>query len=156
MAISELMKQTEDGAPKRRFDVNELSSARSSKTSAIKWKPFALPRTNPGGRLITRKVESLEIKLGTLEREFQPIQKFSKLEDKCTELELEWLSRLIEHKLGDEGSPKRIEPLAVEFLESDATDEKVRFGRGNFPTRFSRNTDHRSIRATNLGSRTQR
>ena len=100
----------------------------------------------------------MEIQLGTLEREFQPIQKgLVSFEDKCTELELEWLSRLIEHKLGDEENPKRIEPLAAEFLESGMHLMKKCVSGGIFPTRFSRDTDPTApIRVTNLGSRTQR
>ena len=47
MAISELMKQTDDGSTKRRFDVNELSSARFSKISAIKWRHFELLKRKP-------------------------------------------------------------------------------------------------------------
>ena len=121
MAISELMKQTDDGSAKKtlRRERAELGTVLEDLGNQLEALRATQEQTRVERLEITRKVESLEIQLGTLEREFQPIQKgLVSFEDKCTELELEWLSRLIEHKLGDEGNPKRIEPLAAEFLES--------------------------------------
>ena len=120
-AISELMKQTDDASAKKtlRRERAELGTFLEDLGNQIETLRATQEQTRVERLDITRKVESLEIQLGTLEREFQPIQKnLVSFEDKCTELELKWLSRLIEHKLGDEGNPERIEPLAIEFLES--------------------------------------
>ena len=142
LAISELMKQTDEQATKKalrreRAELGTVLEDLDVELANLKEKQ-ASSRTKRSE--LTARTESLEIQLGELEREFKPMQSsLVSFEEKCAELELKWLLQLLEKKLAHE-SLEANSSQAAEHLLSAGTEllGDYREGRGLFRRDFQR------------------
>ena len=141
-AISELMKQTEDSETKKslrreRAELGTILEDLNGDLESFRTRQDVYREKRAG---LSHSVETLEIRLGQLEREFFPFQSsLVSFEDKCAELELRCLREFLERKLSDDNLHGDWKKGVGQFLDRGTKLLKdYRDGRGLFRRDFQR------------------